>query len=169
MTAGRKQRLGILLVAALATPAPVLAQTAAAFKTGGWSGNAHFDAQKKFLSCVVFRNSPDGIEYGFRMTPQMNMQFGMSKREWNMTPSQDYTYSIELGAYKKSHSGAVTADSRNTLWINVGNDADLRRAVAAGGTINLVGGGNSRFSFSLAGGDNAMRKLLACTALFAVE
>jgi hypothetical protein len=153
----------------LAQVGPALAQTASSFKSGAWVGRAQFDAQQNFQYCIVYRSRPDGLEFGFRVTKELVMMIGLSNRAWNMPASTGYEFSVELGDYKKSHRGAVAADLRSTLWINVGNDADLRRAIAGGGTLNLVGKDNSKFALDIGGGDNAMRKLLACTALFGVE
>jgi len=166
MSAGRII-FGVVVAAALATSAR--AQTMPNFKTSGWSGYAQFDAQQRFQYCIVYRGGADGLEYGIRTTAQLTMFVGISNKTWNMEPSTSYEFSVELGDYKKTHRGTVTADRRNTLWIDTGNDADLRRAIAGGGTLNLVGKGSARFTLPLAGSDNAMRKLLACTALFGVD
>jgi len=169
----RAGRISFGVVVALALAGPALAQTQtpaiAAFKSGAWTGRAQFDAQQNFEYCIVYRSGTDGIEYGFRVNNQLGMMVGLSNRAWNMQPSTGYEFSLELGDYKKTHRGAVSAEHRSTLWINVGNDADLRRAIAGGGTLNLVGKGNARFVLNLGGSDNAMRKLLTCTALFGVE
>lgn len=157
------------LASALALAAPAVAQTASNFKTSGWTGYAQFDGQQRFQYCIVYRTGGDGLEYGIRTTAQLGTFVGVSNRSWNMEPSSGYEFTIEVGGYRKDHRGTVTEDRRNTLWLDVGNDADLRRAIAAGGTLNLIGKGSARFSLPLVGGDNAMRKLLACTALYGVE
>ena len=156
------------LAAALALAVPGAAQNTSNFKTGGWTGYAQFD-QQRFQYCIVYRAGNDGLEYGIRTTAQLGMFVGVSNKAWNMEPSSGYEFTIEVGSYRKDHRGTVTADRRNTLWLDVGNDADLRRAIAAGGTMNLIGKGSARFSLALLGSDNAMRKLLACTALYGVE
>lgn len=156
--------------AVLALSAPLAAQsTNPVFKTSGWSGYAQFDTQQRFQNCTVYRSAGEGLEYGIRATSQLGMFVGLSNKAWNMQPSAGYEFTIEVGSYRKDLRGTVAAETRNTLWIDAGNDADLRRAIAAGGTMSLIGRNNARFTLPLQGGDNAMRKLLACTALYGVE
>ena len=167
---GARRSLGsAALFAVAAASAGAQTATMPSFKTSGWSGYAQFDTQQRFQYCIVYRTGDAGLEYGIRATPQLGMFVGISNRAWNMQASSGYEFTIEVGGYRKDHRGTVTEDRRNTLWLDVGNDADLRRAIAAGGTMNLIGKGGMRFSLVLTGSDNAMRKLLACTALYGVE
>jgi len=155
-----------LAVAALAA-APALAQNA--FKTGNWNGGPYFNGQQ-FSHCYVNVGYPDGTQLYLQLTPQMVMYVGAFKSSWNMDPTKQYDVTFEVdGGFKKTFRGRVTADRRNSIWFTIGNDPEFRRALAGNGTMTWVDAQGVRFPFSLAGSDNAMRKLLACTALYGVE
>lgn len=165
----RRAHLGIAsaaLAAALAA-APVAAQNT--FKSGNWTGGAYFNGQV-FTHCAVNRSYPDGTQLYIQLTPQMVLYLGAAKSSWNMDHTKQYDVSFEIdGGYKKSFRGIVRATQRNAIWFTIGNDPELRRALAASGSMTWVDAQGVRFPFNLAGGDNAMRKLLACTALYGAE
>jgi len=155
------------VIAALCAPPPVLAQNT--FKTGSWVGGALFNGQQ-FTACYVNVNYPDGRRLMIQLTPQLIMYVGATKSDWNMDPTLEYHVSFEIdGGFKKTFQGKVASTQRNAIWFTVGNDADLRRALAGGGTMTWVDTKGARFLFGLEGGDNAMRKLLACAALYGAE
>jgi hypothetical protein len=154
------------VVAGLAA-APALAQNT--FKSGNWAGGPYFNGQQ-FSHCYVNVGYTDGMQLYLQLTAQLVLYMGASKSSWNMDPTKQYDVSIELdGGFKKSFRGRVAADRRNAIWFTIGNDPALRRALAAGGTMTWIDAQGARFAFNLAGGDNAMRKLLACTALYGAE
>ena len=154
------------LIAAGIVP-PVAAQNT--FKSGNWSGAASFNGQT-FSHCYVSVNYTDGTQLILQLTAQMQMFVGATKSNWNMDPTKQYDVSFEVDqSFKKTFKGRVTADRRNTIWFTIGNDPDLRRALAANGTMTWTDAQSVRFPFNLAGGDNAMRKLLACAALYGAE
>jgi hypothetical protein len=154
------------LVAAAAV-APALAQNS--FKSGNWNGSAYFNGQQ-FSHCALTVNYTDGTQLIVQLTAQLQMYLGASKTNWNMDPTKQYDVSIEVsGGYKKTFKGRVNADRRNTIWFTISNDPDLRRALAGNGTMTWVDAQSARFPFNLAGSDNAMRKLLACTALYGAD
>jgi hypothetical protein len=159
-------RLAIGLVVAGLAAAPALAQNT--FKSGNWTGGPYFNGQQ-FSHCYVSVGYTDGTQLHLQLTAQLTMYVGASKSNWSMDPTKQYDVSFEADGYKKSFRGRVNADRRNTIWFTIGNDADLRRALAGNGTMTWVDAQGARFPFSLAGGDNAMRKLLACTALYGAE
>ena len=161
-------KAGLAAIAAAAiVAAPAMAQNT--FKSGNWNGGPFFNGQQ-FSHCYVNVGYADGTQLMIQLTPQMVMYVGASKSSWNMDPTQQYDVSFEVdGGYKKSFRGRVTADRRNAIWFTIGNDAELRRALAGNGTMTWVDAQSARFPFNLAGGDNAMRKLLACTALYGAE
>jgi hypothetical protein len=162
----RRVGLTIGLTVVLAA-APASAQNT--FKSGNWSGGAYFNGQQ-FSHCYVNVGYADGTQLFLQLTPQMTMYVGASKSSWNMDPTKQYDVSFEVdGGYKKSFRGRVTADRRSAIWFTIGNDPDLRRAIASNGKLTWIDAQGARFPFSLAGGDNAMRKLLACTALYGAE
>lgn len=155
------------LAAAALAAAPALAQNT--FKSGNWTGGPVYNGQQ-FTHCYVNVGYTDGMQLFIQLSPQLVMYMGASKTGWNMDPTKTYDVSFEFeGGMKKSFRGRVTADRRSAIWFTVGNDADIRRAVAANGTMTWTDAQGAKFAFNLAGGDNAMRKLLACTALFGVE
>ena len=140
-----------------------------AFKSGNWTGAPFFNGQQ-FSHCAVTVTYTDGTQLIIQLTAQLQMYVGALKTNWNMDPTKQYDVSFEIdGGYKKIFKGRVNADRRNTIWFTIGNDPDLRRLLAAGGTMNWVDAQGTRFPFNLVGGDNAMRKLLACTALYGAE
>jgi hypothetical protein len=145
---------------------PALAQNT--FKTGAWSGSPTFNGQQ-FSHCAIGKTYGDGTVLVVQLTPQLELYVGARKPAWDMEPSQ-YQLSFEIDqAFKKTFSGSVAAGSRNTIWFTIGNDAEFRRAFAAGTNMTWVGNQGTRIPFNLAGADNAMRKLLACTALYGAE
>jgi hypothetical protein len=157
----------VLLAAGMLGPGAVLAQNT--FKVGNWNGGAAFNGQQ-FTHCHVSVNYTDGTQLMLQLTPQLQMHVGASKSNWNMDPAKQYDVAFEIdGGYKKTFRGRVNADRRNTIWFAIGNDPELRRALAGNGTMTWVDAQGLRFPFNLANGDNAMRKLLACTALYGVE
>lgn len=137
------------------------------FKTGSWTGGAYFNGQA-FSHCAIARTYPDGTQVIVQLTAQLVTYVGGINAKWNMNPD-NYTVAFEFPGFKKSYSGRVTAQNRNQIWFAAGNDAELRRALAAGGAMVWVDARGARFNFPLDGGDNAMRKLLTCTALFGVD
>jgi hypothetical protein len=154
-------------VAAAFAAAPAAAQNT--FKTGNWTGGPYFNGQQ-FTHCAVTVGYADGTQLSIQLTPQMTMYVGAAKSSWNMDPTKQYDVSFEIeGGYKKSFRGRVAAERRTAIWFTVGNDPDLRRALAGNGTMTWVDAQGARFPFNLVGGDNAMRKLLACTALYGAE
>jgi hypothetical protein len=148
--------------------APAAAQNT--FRSGNWTGGPYFNGQQ-FSYCAVTVSYTDGMQLYIQLTAQLTMSLGASKSSWNMDPTKQYDVSIEVGAggYKKSFRGRVTADRRSAIWFTIGNDPDLRRAIVAGGTMTWVDSQGARFLFNLTGGDNAMRKLLACAALYGAD
>lgn len=158
--------IGLAALAAAFTIAPAAAQNT--FKSGNWTGGAYFNGQQ-FSHCAVNVGYADGMQLYVQLTPQMAMYLGAAKNTWNMDHTKQYDVSVEIGGYKKSFRGRVHADRRSAIWFNVGNDAELRRALASGQTMTWTDAQGARFTFGLAGGDNAMRKLLACTALYGAE
>jgi hypothetical protein len=156
-----------LLAAAAIFAAPAAAQNT--FKSGNWTGGPYFNGQQ-FTHCYVSVGYADGTQLIIQLSPDMTMYVGASKTSWNMDPTKQYDVTFEIdGGYKKSFRGRVTADRRSAIWFTIGNDAELRRALAGNGTLTWVDAQAARFPFNLVGGDNAMRKLLACTALFGAE
>ena len=163
----RRVHLTAGLAAAALAAAPALAQNT--FKAGNWNGGPYFNGQQ-FSHCYVNVGYPDGTQLYLQLTPQMVMYVGAFKSSWNMDPTKQYDVVFEIdGGFKKTFRGRVTADRRNSIWFTIGNDPELRRALAGNGTMTWVDAQSVRFPFSLAGSDNAMRKLLACTALYGVE
>jgi len=164
-----QRALLIVWLIATGTAASQAALAQNTFKSGSWAGGAYFNGQQ-FTHCAVYVGYTDGMQLIIQMTPQMQMHVGATKSSWSMDPAQQYDVSFEVtGGYKKTFKGRVTADRRNAIWFTVGNDADFRRAIAGNGTMTWVDAQSGRFAFNLAGGDNAMRKLLACTALYGAE
>jgi hypothetical protein len=162
-----RRALSILCLIAGAMAPPALAQNT--FKSGNWVGGPFFNGQQ-FSHCAVTLTFADGTQLIVQLTPQLQMYVGATKTSWNMDPTRQYDVSFEFdGGYKKTFKGRVNADRRNTIWFTIGNDADLRRLLAANGTMNWIDSAGTRFPFNLAGGDNAMRKLLACAALYGAE
>jgi hypothetical protein len=162
----------VLFMAGLTAAAAIVASPAAAqntFKSGNWSGGPYFNGQQ-FTHCYISVGYADGTQLIIQLSPQMTMYIGASKTSWNMDPTKQYDVTFEIdGGYKKSFRGRVTADRRSAIWFTIGNDAELRRALAGNGTMTWVDSQGARFPFNLAGGDNAMRKLLACAALYGAE
>jgi len=157
---------GLAALAAAFAAAPAAAQNT--FKSGNWTGGPYFNGQT-FTHCTVTVAYADGLQLYVQLTPQMNMFLGAAKNAWNMDHTKQYDVAFEIGTYKKSFRGRVHADRRSAIWFEVGNDADLRRALAAGGTMVWVDAQGARFTFGLTNSDNAMRKLLACAALYGAE
>lgn len=158
--------MGLAALAAAMAAAPAAAQNT--FKTGNWTGGAYFNGQQ-FTHCAVTVGYADGMQLYVQLTPQMTMYVGAAKNTWNMDHTKQYDVAFEIGAYKKSFRGRVHADRRSAIWFTIGNDAELRAALASGGTMTWVDAQGARFVFGLVGSDNAMRKLLACTALYGAE
>ncbi len=155
------------LAAAAMFAAPAAAQNT--FKSGNWNGGPYFNGQQ-FTHCYISVGYADGTQLTVQLSPQMTMYVGASKTSWNMDPTLQYDVSFEIdGGYKKSFRGRVAADRRSAIWFTIGNDPDLRRALAGNGMMTWVDSKGTRFPFNLVGSDNAMRKLLACTALFGAE
>jgi hypothetical protein len=160
-------RQALLIAALAAAVSPAAAQNT--FKTGNWSGAAQFNGQN-FSHCYVTVNYTDGTQLILQITAQLQMYMGATKSSWSMDPTKQYDVSVEVDqGYKKTFKGRVTAERRNTIWFTIGNDPDLRRAIASNGMMTWVDAQSARFPFNLTGGDNAMRKLLACAALYGAE
>ncbi len=153
--------------------AALLAAGAAAaqnqFLTGNWSGAAVFDGNR-FNHCHIGVGYTDGKRLDLQLTAQMALTITATKSDWNMDPTQPYNVAFEIEpSFKRSYRGVVRADRRNLISFAIGNDSTLRQALVGGGTMTWTVSGGQRFSFSLANGNNAMRKLLACTALYGVD
>ncbi len=156
-----------MLAATAFFAAPAAAQNT--FKSGSWNGGPYFNGQQ-FSHCYVSVGYADGTQLTIQLTPAMVMYVGASKTAWNMDPTQQYDVSFEIdGGFKKSFRGRVNANQRSAIWFTVGNDADMRRALAGNGTMTWIDSQGVKFPFNLVGGDNAMRKLLACTALYGAD
>jgi len=157
------------MAVALAAPAPAQAPSERQFKTANWTGGVIYSGQT-FGGCFVHRDYPDGTKIQLQLTPQLQMWVGGAKSNWSFNPNQEFELTFEVdGAYKKTFTGKANANSRIWLWFNVGNDADFRRAVAGNGTMTWVDPKGLKFPFDLANGANAIRKLLACTALYGID
>jgi hypothetical protein len=164
MRAGRAL-CAVAVASALAAPAA--AQNT--FKTANWSGGTYFQGDK-FSGCYVRRTYADGTKVEFQMTPRLEMYMGASKPGWSFTAGQKFELSFEMdGGFRKTYSGAADSNQRDTIWFTIGNDPDLRRALAGNGTLTWVDPKGLRFPFAMENADNALRKLLACTALFGVD
>lgn len=149
------------------------AATAAAaqnqFLTSNWTGAAVFEGGR-FNHCHVGVGYTDGKRLTLMLTAQMALTITATKSDWNMDPNLTYNVAFEIEpSFKRSYRGAVRADRRNLISFAIGNDAALRQAMAGGGTMNWTDSGGQKFSFSLNNANNAMRKLLACAALYGVD
>ncbi len=156
-----------------AAVAVIFATSAAAaqnqFLTGNWSGGVVFEGGR-FNHCHVGVGYTDGKRLTFMLTAQMALTITATKSDWNMDPNHTYNVAFEIDpSFKRSYRGVVRADRRNSISFAIGNDSTLRQAMAGGGTMNWTDSGGQRFSFALTNANNAMRKLLACTALYGVE
>jgi len=164
--------LGILF--AIGVGGPASGQTppsapARTFKSSDWVGGTYFNGQQ-FTGCYVGRSYSDGTKIEFQLTPRLELWIGASKTAWNFDPSKEFELTFEIdGGYRKAFKGQTSAKNRSTLWFNVGNDPDMRRALAGNGTMTWVDPKGLKFPFPLPNSDNAMRKLIACTALYGVE
>lgn len=161
--------LGLFIAVAFAAPAPAQAPSERSFKTANWVGGVIFNGQT-FGGCFVQRSYSDGAKIELQLTPQLQMWVGGAKANWSFNPNQEFELTFEIdGTYAKKFTGKANAQSRTMLWFNVGNDAELRRALAGNGTMTWVDPKGLKFPFDLANAANAMRKLLACTALYGVD
>jgi hypothetical protein len=139
------------------------------FQTGNWTGQAQFEGNR-FSSCQIGVSFTDGKRLNLQITPQLALTVSAMKPDWNMDPDKVYNVVFEIdGGFRKSYRGAVRADRRNTVAFAVGNDAALRQALASGQAMTWVDSSGNRFGFSLVNGSNAMRKLLACAALYGAD
>ncbi|MCW5773262.1 MAG: hypothetical protein KIT16_16600 [Rhodospirillaceae bacterium] len=139
----------------------------ATFKSGAWQGGPYFNGQT-FSHCAVARTFSDGTQVVVQLTAQLVTYVGGINNKWNMNPD-NYDVAFEFSGFKKTYRGRVSATNRNQIWFAAGNDAELRRALAGGGNMVWIDARGQKFTFPLDGADNAMRKLIACTALFGVE
>lgn len=160
--------LRLSFAAALAV-APAEAQQRQIFRAADWQGGALYNSNQQFGGCYIMRSYADGTKVEIQLTPRLEMWVGASKTNWNFDPNQQFELTFEINDFKRKYNGKASAQYRNTLWFNVGNDPELRRALAGNGTMTWVDPKGLRFPFDLANSDNAMRKLLACTALYGVE
>jgi hypothetical protein len=159
------RRAGAILCLILAG-SPALAQNT--FRSGDWSGAASFNGQQ-FSHCTVGKRFSDGLQLVVQITAQLNVHVGASKQGWNLNAGT-YEISFAIGqTYRKDIQGRVDGQNRDLLRFSLGNDAEFRRAFALGGTMTWSDNRGNRIPFELAGADNAMRKLLACAALYGAE
>lgn len=164
---GKGMRRALAILALILAGSPAVAQNT--FKTGSWSGGPFFNGQQ-FSHCSVGTTTADGTQLVVQVTAQMIVYVGASKANWNMDPARLYEVSFEIDqSFKKNFKGRVTAEHRNTIWFTVGNDAEFRSAFAAGRSMTWVDAQGTKFPFTLTGADNAMRKLLACAALYGAD
>ena len=139
------------------------------FQTGNWTGQAQFEGNR-FSHCQIGVSFTDGKRLNLQLTPQLALTVSAMKSDWNMDHEKVYNVTFEIdGGFRKSYRGVVKADRRNTVSFTIGNDGPLRQALATGGNMTWVDSSGTRFGFSLMNGANAMRKLLACTALYGAD
>jgi hypothetical protein len=159
------------LLAALAA-AEARAQTAVNFRTGNWVGQVVFQ-DNRFSHCEINVNYRGGNVDKANLVIQANanraIAIGVTKPDWNMNPASKYDIVFSLGAYRRTVQGKVNQGKTNQIWFVMGDDADFRAAVATGGTLEMADSGGQKFPFSMANGDNALRKLYTCVALYGVD
>jgi hypothetical protein len=139
------------------------------FQTGNWTGGAQFEGTR-FSHCQIGVSFTNGTRLNLQLTPQLALTMSATKPDWNMDPDKAYNVVVEIDSgFRKTYRGSVKADRRNTVTFLIGNDGPLRQAIATGANMTWVDSSGTRFGFSLLNGNNAMRKLLACTALYGAD
>jgi hypothetical protein len=138
------------------------------FTAGDWRGGPYFKSNA-FSHCAVYRTYANGISLIIQLTAKLDMYLGASKQGWSMDPNGNFNIVFDLPGYKKSFQGRVSQEHREQIWFGVGNEPALRRALAGGGTMTWTDVRGTKLTFQLDGGDNAMRKLITCAALYGVD
>lgn len=159
------------LLLALAT-VPAGAQTAVSFRTGNWVGQVVFQ-NNRFSHCEVSVNYQGGNVDKANLLLQANanraLALAVTKPDWNMNPASQYNIVFSLGTYRRTVAGKVNQGKTNQIWFVMGDDADFRAAVTSGGVLEMADTGGQKFPFAMTNGDNALRKLYTCVALYGVE
>jgi hypothetical protein len=163
----RPFRLAAFAVSLLAVAAPPAA--AERYLTGNWAGGPVFQGNN-FRYCTLTLNFQDRRRMEIQLTAPLVMTIYVEKPDWNWNPVTDGRVTVEIDQrFRKVYRTEVKADKRNTLILHVGNDQALRAALASGEQMHWTVSEKDKYPFSLLNGNNAMRKLLACVALYGVE
>lgn len=160
----RRLAAGLALAAALAAPA-----AAERYLTGNWAGGPVFQGNN-FRYCTLTLNFQDRRRMEIQLTAALAMTIHVEKPDWNWNPVTDGRTTVEVDQrFRKVYRTEVRAEKRNTLTLHVGNDPALRQALASGEQMQWIVSEKDKFPFSLLNGNNAMRKILTCVALYGVE
>jgi hypothetical protein len=159
---------------ALAAQAGLIAAEAAGeakarvtFATGPWRGEAYFDGES-FTHCRVQLRYADGGQLDLDMRPGGPMLVGLGKSGWALDPAANLggvRLEVDPG-FTKDYPAKVDPARRGEIWFTVGNDPELRRALAQGRALVFVDVAGKRWPFPLQNGAAAVRKLTACVLLF---
>jgi len=166
----RMAALSLALLTASACAAAAQGEARVNFAAGNWRGEAYFSGEA-FTYCQIRLRYPDGGILGLSMRPGGAMSVGLSRSDWTMDPAADYRsarFEIDAG-FDKSYPGHVDPARRSEVWFTVGNDPELRRALAQGRTLTFVDAAGKRWPFPIQGGAAAVRKLTACVLLFSPD
>lgn len=174
-TAARLGAFGALGAFALALAAPAAAQSN--YATGNWVGNARFTGERLDY-CDIRVGFQSGKELAVRVDPQFTLSVRISDPTWKYQAGKggfNVLLEIEPG-YRRAFQTDVEikADSANSILIVVGRDANFRQAFMRGDALKLLDNSpNNRGAkvadLSIEGGGNAMRKALACAALYGAQ
>lgn len=155
------------LVAGLAAAGPAPAQNS--FRTGGWNGGVSFTGAV-FSYCWVSRTYEDGRTLFIQLNGKLAMALGATKAGWDMDHTKDYNVVFEFdGGFKKTFAGKVAQERRAQIWFVMGNEPEIRQQLAKSASMTWVDSSGVKFPFALTNGADAMRKLLACAALYGVD
>jgi hypothetical protein len=168
-------------LAAVGLAAGALASGSAAaqspYGTGNWVGNARFVGER-LEYCEIRVGFQSGKELAVRVDGLFAATVRISDPTWRYQAGKggfNVVLEIEPG-YKRAFQAdaEIKADSANSIIIVVGRDTGFRQAFMSGAALKLIDNSpNNRGAkvadLSIEGGGNALRKAMACAALYAAQ
>jgi hypothetical protein len=175
--AARQFRAAGIAVLALACGGATVAAAQSNYATGNWTGNAKF-AGERLEYCDIRVSFQSGKELAVRVDGQFAATVRISDPTWRYQAGKggfNVVLEIEPG-YKRAFQAEaeIKADTANSIIIVVGRDTSFRSAFMRGEALKLLDNSpNNRGAkvadLSIDGGANALRKAMACAALYAAQ
>ena len=153
---------GVAALVLASSPAGAADDLGFPIEVGGWTGGAFASDGGAFAHCSVYAyyNSGIGLLLGLESG---NFFIGMINEAWQLGQGASYPLSISVD-HRTARSVSALGDD-DTLWIELGSDAALYRAIQEGQML-YVDAAREDFQFELKGTKAALNRVAACMVAF---
>lgn len=142
--------------------AAVSASPAAAFKLGGWQGDANHDESGKFSDCTMTAGFRSGITLAFVITRDFKWGLALADDHWKLPVGKTETVTLTIDSHAPITATAKIIDVHGLL-VPLDNSDAMVDALRSGRKLTVKTKSGS-FVFQLSGTKQAIALLAACVA-----